>query len=397
MATRAYKGVFARLLGGTLVLALVLGILAPTAQASPFVGVYMEARVSGGDWVAGTYNAGTGTWTKPVLAVAPGQTIEYNIYALWTGTVGTVNTKGTVATTDDITITSLNPSGTGGNASGINQVKFNVYQTAVDPIQVSFATTSTLSAADGWTGGTGPSGGIVTNTGTGLSGDRGNGYANLLGVKPIQGVGTYVGLPGGTPAAILLTSGSATVGGTAGSKTDSTILMSGKFPKDQIAVSAERINTPYLSVSETTTGSWSDDPVVVYNGVTLYQPWAEATITIPVGGYEADLTVPGTTLTINANAGGSAHTTVTYHWTINSGAPLNIDTQVPSLTLSNDQLNQLIQGGPDHTILLSVDTGDGQHAFLGAPVPLTLLPEPATMVLLSVGGLIVAIRRRRAK
>jgi hypothetical protein len=374
-----------------------MGILAPAAQASPFVGVYMEARVAGGTWVSGSYNTTTRTWTMPVLAVAPGATIEYNIYALWTGTVGTVNTKGTVATTDDFTITSLNPSGSSGNANGINQVKFNVYQTAVDPIQVSFETASTLSAADGWTLGTGASGGAVINTGTGLSGDRGNGYANLLGVKPSQGVGTYVGLPGGTPTAILLTSGSATVGGTAGSKTDSTILMSPKFPKDQTIVSGERINAPYIVVSETTTGSWPNDPIVVFNGVTLYQPWAEAEITIPTGGYEADLTIPGTTLTINANVGGSAHTTTTYHWTINSGGPLNIDTLVPSLTLTNEQLNQLALGGPLHTILLSVDTGDGQHALLGAPVPLTLVPEPATMVLLSVGGLIVAIRRRRAK
>jgi hypothetical protein len=392
MATRASCKKHAALLAGTLVLALVMGILAPAAQASPFVGVYMEARVAGGTWVSGSYNTTTKTWTMPVLAVTPGATIEYKLYTLWTGAVGMSNAKGTTSTTDDLVITSLTA-----GINGINSQKFNVYQNSADPVQVNFATTSALDGTSWNLLGTGSSGGIVTAR-TGATG-----YNNLVGVRPIATTGVYLGLVdvGGvaTPTPVLISTGSATVGGVSG-KADSTILMGHITPTTQTAPLTARINSPVVAVSESYlwTGGPTYDPATVYNGVTLYTPWAEAAINnIPAGGgFEVDPTIPGTTLTLNANVGGSSHTTVTYHWTINSGAPLLIDTEVPVLTLTNEQLNNLGKDGANHEILLSVHTGDGQVASLSTPVPLTL-PEPATMVLLSVGGLIVAIRRRRAQ
>jgi hypothetical protein len=128
-----------------------------------------------------------------------------------------------------------------------------------------------------------------------------------------------------------------------------------------------------------------------FNDLTLYQPWREAVLAgqLPGGGYEDDLTGD---LTLNAGVGGSGHTVVTYHWEVNSGTPIVRETTTPMLTLTEAELNALGEGV--HNVTLTVTTADGATGVNVATAPLLLTPEPATMALLGLGGLVALIRRR---
>jgi hypothetical protein len=410
MATRASCKQYAWLLGGVLTLAVVLGILAPAAQASPFVTVWMEARI----------NLSGNAYSTAPLAVVAGQKIDYRIMAALLP-AGATNS---MAAAGGLTVNNLAESGSFVYppapdppmgwliANGINGMKFNLYQISTDPVQASFTLTGAVwgpvsvnpdltydgSGDTTWGAGPGFSKGLAQARPGGVTTIK-----NLNGVRPILPVGFYAGVDSaGHPIPMMVISGttspmSGTTGGVTVSKNDSLIRVSAITPVDASVSTTMRVNgrldvdgvTPlYDSVSEYTV--WASDPVTVYNGVTLYTPWAEATINVPAGGFTADITKTDP-LHLVADAGGSSHTTVNYHWVIASGEPLVYDTTNPMLDVSIDDLKTLGEG--IHTITLSVMTGDGKSA-IGTPQTLTLTPEPATMALLSLGGLVAFLRRR---
>jgi hypothetical protein len=376
MVTRASKGVFARLLGGTLILAIVLGVLAPAAQASPYAYVSVLGGLDGVNY-------------SNVVAVSPTTTTIY--YKLQVQFVNPPATNSSATTTATKTFSSLYY-----GKDGIGAVWFDLYQQATSNIQASLST-ATLDVVK-WGSPTSTGGTTTTAYRTG---------ADVMNINPVAGLGQWWGVDSSNqPIPVIIGTGTANVL-TLGSdlKADSLIKAGYNAPGTGVnngvtamVMSAKILGTASLASKNFQPSSVWTDPGVGFNDLVLYQPWAEAVIKdVPAGGFTVDLGEdPLATLTLNANAGGSSHTATTYHWTINSGAPLNIDTLVPTLTLTNNQLNDLMNDGPNHLITLAVGTADGKSAT-GSQIQLTLLPEPATMVLVAVGGLVVAIRRRRAQ
>ena len=415
MATRVSWGTVARLLGGTLVLALVVGILAPVTQAAPFVTVWLEAKVSTEPTI----------WSRDVLAVNPGQILNYRIYFELATPTGQSNTSAGVS------LNNLKPEGqywanglseedppTGTlTANGIGGMKFSLYQMAsnssaqTDMLQASFSTVSSLKGGtlqDGndytWGDGSGKSGGVVTTR-------TGTAYKDLKNIRPIAGTGVFVGADAdGNPYPVLLTQGNtlALAAQTGNTGRGDSVLRVGIGPYAQTQMTTMKVNGVFVPANtlgpdgqtqpydrgvstDIAEQSYYTDPITVYNGITLYTPWREAVLVIPDGGYESDMMDP---LTLTAGEGGSHNTTVTYHWLINSGTPIEREfINNPAFTLTPAELNAL--GAGDHTITLTVTTGDVAGPSTTS-APLTLMPEPATMALLGLGGALVAIRRRRA-
>ncbi|MCX5653887.1 MAG: PEP-CTERM sorting domain-containing protein [Planctomycetota bacterium] len=389
---RASRRRYAGLLGWALVLAVVLGILAPAAQAAPFLTTYMEARVAGGSW---------GT----VVAVVPGQTVEYRIMGM-ISPVGTANVNvgsgyaGQILSLHKEGWFTLVPAAGDITVSGVQGMKFNAYQTATDPLQVDFATATlasgTFSDGKAWSfgAGTGASGGgpVARTGGTGN---------NLIGIRPITRPGYYIGVPSlDSPAPFLIASGSMGTSSGPVTHTDSKVLMDGVAPNPNpdAVTTTMRVwtgtsatdNTPKNKpVNEWST--WTSDPATVYNGITLYTPWAEAAINnVPPGPIDVTL---GTELALNGTVSFSSHTTATYNWIIDGGLP--IPTLTPDLALTNADLMALLGSLPQRTINLTLNmtTGDGQSASSGADIVLT--PEPATLGLLALGLSALIARRRR--
>ncbi|MCX5674453.1 MAG: PEP-CTERM sorting domain-containing protein [Planctomycetota bacterium] len=364
-------------LGLALVAAVVAGVLAPAALAAPMLYCWLEASTT----------QGSGYTTGP-LAVEDGQTVYYNIRVQMAnpsgGAIYNAPTNKTMSTLTE-------------SIDGISSMKFNLYELAADPIQADFATASTLNAAAGWAGGTGPSGGVPT-VGSGIYA-RGT-YKNLIGIRPIQAAGTFVGVTGSTPTALLISTGSAVVHGSS-LTTDSFLKMNAKVPSNSVTNAIIRVNNPYVTASELTAQAGYDaDPLTVfgpvgstasYAGLVLYTPWADAVIpgVDPVTGYVVDL-MKNEDLHLMAAVGGSSHTNVEYKWTIMSPEIIvyGRDVIVPSALLAT-------LPGEHHMVRLDV-SGDGKSDSM--EVPLALVPEPATMALLALGGLAVAsVRRRRIR
>jgi hypothetical protein len=373
------------LLGGALVLAVVLGILAPAAQAAPFLTTYMEARVAGGSW---------GT----VVAVVPGQAVEYRIMGL-ISPLGTANVKvgvglaGTIGSLHQEGWFTLSPAAGDPTVSGVNNMKFSAYQTAANDIQVNFATAALASGvfsdAVAWSFGvgTGASGGAPTPRVGGTGND-------LMGIRPNAGVGFYIGVPSlDNPAPFQIASGSMGTAGVA-TKVDSQVLMQG-FGTGTAAQTAMRVwtaATPSVNKAVSEIASWAlTDAATVYNGITLYTPWAEAAIVSVIPPSPLDVSL-GTGLAVGGAVGFSNHTTATYNWTIDGGLP--IPTLTPDLDLSNAELVALLGGLPMRTVNVALHMMTGDGAAASASTDVTLTPEPATMALLGLGGLVTLLRRR---
>ncbi|MCX5653979.1 MAG: PEP-CTERM sorting domain-containing protein [Planctomycetota bacterium] len=377
------------LLGGALVLAVVLGILAPAAQAAPFLTTYMEARVAGGSW---------GT----VVAVVPGQAVEYRIMGL-ISPVGTANVKvgaglaGTIGSLHKEGWFVVSPPSGDTTVSGVNGMKFNAYQTAANDIQVDFATAATM-AGGTFSDGKAWSFGAGTGAGGGAPMPRAGGIGNDLGlIRPLLVTGMYVGVPSlNNPAPFQIASGSMGTAGAA-TKTDSKVLMQGYTDP---ATGSTTINTtmrvwnaatPSANKAVSEQVGWAaTDPATVYNGITLYTPWAEASIISVIPPSPLDVSL-GTGLAVGGAVGFSNHTTATYNWTIDGGLP--IPTLTPDLALSNAELVALLGGLPMRTVNVALHMMTGDGAAASASTDVTLTPEPATMALLGL-GLVTLLRRR---
>jgi hypothetical protein len=357
----------------TVVLMAALGIVlsATAALADPFATIILKGRVknSGNDWSANP------------IAVRAGDILEYQIWVEMAA-VGARNTFISVVGTNTITtvrtITRL-VSGT----DGVNSLKFHIYQTASEQIQMDFASTVTL--GNGWDQGTGASGGAVTGRGS-------TGKNNLLNIRPIRATNNFVGVG----AQSFIAAGQTAAISTLGTGADSLIQASYRNP-----VVIDSTYPVVLKFNGGTqwqvTNSLQNDPALRLNGLTVYQPFATADARQDSldNMYVVN---QGSPVTLDAIGTWSSHTTGLYSWDLDSdGLFDDADTRNP--TLPWDALVALY--GPlswygAHPIAVKVQTADGETRMDGGT--LNLVPEPATIVLLATGSLMaVVIRRRRRK
>jgi len=115
------------------------------------------------------------TFSTTVGVAAAGDLIAYQVIE-GMSPIGTVNVQGATSRT----ITSLTA-----GTDGVNSLKFDIFQIAADQIQSNFTTTTTLGT--GWGDGSGASAGALTLRATTVNND-------LLGIRPIQGTGVFVGV-----------------------------------------------------------------------------------------------------------------------------------------------------------------------------------------------------------
>jgi hypothetical protein len=146
-----------------------------TALGAPFAYVTMLGRVHG-----------SGAPFGSVVNVQVGNVIDYELWAAMAGPLPVTNTTAE----PDLTMSSLAPDTNGmGNGDGINSLKFHLYEALDQPIQVNFAARGSLDATNedlAWNGAAGFSRGVVTA--------RGNGYNNILDIRPILPAGECTGV-----------------------------------------------------------------------------------------------------------------------------------------------------------------------------------------------------------
>jgi len=358
--------------------ALMVGMPVASAFGAPLIYV----TVKGSTTLGGPYSS--------VVEIAPGTTNLY--YQVWIdlADVGTVNATAT--------INKLYWSEFGGveeepalHSDGINSVKLNLYQAATDGVQADLAkyspsASSGLTVVSDWYVGTGKSKGVISARGA-------TGCYNLLGVRPIRGSGdmdSIVTAPD-THQAVMIASGTAIVRSKVQEFVDSILRGSYMLPTPvegpQNPFAGGRINgtsdeIPGVPVYATMPklGQEETDPVVAINSLVMYMPGARADM-------QGDLfTVgDGEDLDLGALAGGH---NATYDWLISS-----VGKTYSGQTVNVPWADLLSLGYGLHEITLTVHSGQltaEDHATLN------ILPEPATMALLALGGLAVAARRRRA-
>jgi hypothetical protein len=327
-----------------------------------------------------------GPFTSEVAVT--GHTLYYQVWAD-IADVGTSNAHG-------YTITQLYR-GTGTTeaqrqlrSDGMNSLKFNLYQAATDGIQADLAVDygsgpeSGLGLETGWDAGTGVSYGNVVARG-------GTGKYDLYGVRPIRASGNMIGVTAlNTHAPVLVASGSGSV--TSVQQFVDSILRGSYMlpvgvegPQNPFAggringVSNTVLGTPFFATMPKV-GEEDPDPVLAISNLVMYIPGVRADMQGEV------FTVnDGEDLDLAALAGGH---NATYDWLIAS-TPKTYSGQ----TVKVPWADLLSLGYGLHEITLTVHSGDltaEDHATLN------ILPEPATMALLALGGLVVAARRRRA-
>jgi hypothetical protein len=353
-------------------IAVLLALPAASAFGAPYVYVSVLGRISG-----------SSDDFSSVVAVGPSQNIEYQVVADW-AVFGTTNSSSQLSTANK-TLTSLYY-----GRSGLTALTFDLYEAgSTENIQVALGL-PTL-APGTWNGTLSSSGAMVAGTGTRNGNDISGIYANTNMLTPavLNGVGS-----GGVAVqSIVTTTGTATVM-SLGTDPKADALIRASVPTASAStVTMTRINATSMTTGTSYTASktWTD-PIVGYNALTLYQPWAEA---------DFDITPPssvdvaaGGELDVSGIVGYSSHTTGLWHWTID-GLLVPGSDGLLDLSLDNAELKALLGALPERKINveLHVMTGDLQTASRGAEI--TLMPEPATMALLGLGGLALAIRRRR--
>jgi len=241
------------MIGG--LLAVVAGavlLAAGSASAEPLVYVSVLGRV-----------AGSGADYSSSVAVQAGNTLQYQLWAE-IAQVGAHN-----STSPGFTITSLTPA-----VDGISSLKFNLGEATNQPIQVDFASSVTLTG--GWQAGLGAEGGTVTA--------RGINTHDLMNIRPIQGIGGFVGVTAtNTPAPLLVATGTALVT-TLGTGGDSVVRASYLLPAsiDTNIVLGARFNG-----GANWMGATGDaDPILGFHGLLLTPEPATLSL-LAVGGLVA--------------------------------------------------------------------------------------------------------------
>jgi hypothetical protein len=358
--------------------ALMVGMPVASAFGAPLIYV----TIKGSTTVGGPYSS--------VVEIAPGTTNLY--YQVWIdlADVGTVNAAATInklywsefGDEDDPTM----------HSDGINSVKFNLYQAATDGVQADLAkyspsASSGLTVVSDWYLGTGRSKGVISSRGS-------TGCYDLLGVRPIRVTGdmdSIVTAPD-THQAVMIASGTAIVRSKVQDFVDSILRGSYMLPTPvegpQNPFAGGRINgtsdeLPGVPVYATMPklGQEETDPVVAINSLVMYMPGVRAEMQ-----GDSFTVSTGEDLDLAALAGGH---NATYDWLIASTGTKEYSGQ----TVKVPWADLLSLGYGLHEITLTVHSGDltaEDHATLN------ILPEPATMALLALGGLAVAARRRRA-
>ena len=302
--------------------------------------------------------------------------------------VGTVNASGTINNLFRATGTSLEIEM---RSDGLNSIKFNLYQEATDGIQADLSVDrgsgpeSGLALATGWHGFAGASPGHVALRGA-------TGKYDLYGVRPIRSPANWDSLVTATNVhtAVMVASGSARI--TAVQQFVDSILRGSYlvpvgaeepgYPFGAIRINSQSDTMPgppvYIKMPEA--GQEDPDPVLGINSLVMYMEGARADMQAPGGGFVVG---EGEDLNLAALPGGHSPT---YDWLLGS-ATLGYAGQ----TVKVPWADLLSLGCGLHEITLTVHAGGGvaeQHASLN------ILPEPTTLSLLALGGL-VALRCRR--
>ena len=358
--------------------ALMVGLPVASAFGAPLMYLTIKGSMS----EAGPYSS---------AVEVTGDTLYYQVW-IDLADVGTVNAAGTITqlyrgtgTAQQIPMRS----------DGINSTKFNLYQAATDPIQTDLSADygagpeSGLTVASGWDVGPMPPEGY-----NGMAVLRGTtGKYDLYNVRPVRSNGNMVGVTAlNTHAPVMVASGSAPI--TAVQQFVDSILR-GSY---MLPVPVEYSQNPFAGgringVSNTVLGvpvyatmpkdlnpANDTDPVLHINNLVMYMPGVRADM-------QGDSFTVSTDEDLDLGALAGGHN-ATYDWLIASTAK-----EYSGQTVKVPWADLLSLGYGLHEITLTVHSGGltaEDHATLN------ILPEPATMALLALGGLAVAARRRRA-